>query len=94
MGIKLRGNLRTASCDQRRANQDLIHLMSLRKRKPEEPVTWEQNLVVEDEAAALRARRAEWELAQKKEKEPSEGSSDEKKEKKKKKSTKKRRRRR
>lgn len=64
-------------------------MKAVKKRKPEEPVTWEQNLVLEDEAAGFRARQVEWELAQKKEKEPSEGSSDEKKKKPKKKKKKK-----
>lgn len=76
-------------CLQRRENPNLVHGMKIRKLPADGAVTWEKNLIMEDEIAGIRDDREEWErrqkeAADKKEAKSSSSSRDKKKKKKKK----------
>lgn len=76
------------SCDQKRSNQDLLHLKKFRRLTDAEPKTWEENLKATDENATLRQRQEEWERARHMREEDLEESSASREKKKKKKASK------
>lgn len=53
------------TCDQKRSNQDLIHLISFKKVPPPGERKWEENLKDTDENPELRRRQEEWVAQQK-----------------------------
>ena len=88
----IRLHLCQATCPQLRENPDLVHVRKVRKIKPEDPKTWENNLLDEGENTALQAEEAEWrrkEAEKKKKEDKSSSSASTKKKKKKKKKAKK-----
>ena len=62
----IRAHLCQRSCDQKRSNQDLVHLLKFQKFDPEGPKTWEDNLHVVDDNTRLRTQQQEWEREQEK----------------------------
>lgn len=57
----VRAHLCPPSCDQRRSNQDLLHLKSFRRFDPAGEKTWQENLKGGDENEELRRQQGEWE---------------------------------
>ena len=73
----IRAHLCPRDCDQKRSNQDLVHLKKFRKITPEGERTWEENLLATDENAPLRGAQQAWEREEeKKQKRDRETSSD------------------
>ena len=57
----IRAHLREADCDEKRTNQDLVHLSSFSQVPPADRRTWEENFQETDENRELRRRQEEWE---------------------------------
>lgn len=73
------------SCDQLRANPNLLHAKYLQKLSAATPKTWEENLVVADELHPLRAHQEAWKAGKDREEVESKSSTAKGKKKKKKK---------
>jgi hypothetical protein len=73
----IRAHLCQRDCDQKRSNQDLVHLKKFGQITPEGERTWEENLLATDENAPLRGAQQAWEREEeKKQKSDRETSSD------------------
>ena len=60
----IRAHLCGAGCDQKRSNQDLVHLSRFKQVVGDQPKTWEENLKEDDVNRELRRKQEEWERRQ------------------------------